>query len=125
MKIRRVLRRIGCGILIVLWFMLLTLPCLAVVLATQHEIVLAHSDIPDDNFRIWLIQDARQRGIAISNSRRVDGPNGAICTVTDGKFLMWQGQPADPPHFCSCYTHQDNTWSSVAEGEDACKLAGK
>ena len=124
MKIRRVLRRIGCGVLIVLWFVILLLPCFAVVLATQHEIVLAHSDIPDDNFHVWLIQEARQRGIAISNSSRVDGANGAICTVTDGRFLMWQGQ-ADPWHYCSCYTHQDNNWSSIAEGDEACKMVGQ
>jgi hypothetical protein len=124
LKTRRMLRRIGCGALIVLWFVVLMLPCLAVVLATQHEIVLTHSDIPDDNFRIWLIQDAKQRGIAISNSTRVDGADGAICTVTDSKFLMWQGQ-ADPSHYCSCYAHQDNNWSSIAEGDDACKMVGQ
>ena len=125
MKIRKVLRRIGCGILIVAWFIILLVPCFAVVLATQREIVLTHSDIPDGQFRVWLIQDAKQRGIAISNSRRVDGPNGAICTVTDGKFLMWQGQADDPPHYCSCYSRQNDTWSSVAEGEAACKMAGQ
>ena len=123
-KLPKNVRRAGCVVLILLWFVLLTLPCFAIILATQREIVLTHSDVPDDNFRVWLIQSTTQRGIGISNSRRVDAANNAICTVTDGKFLMWQGTGGDPIHFCSCYSHQDNNFSSIAEGADACTMAG-
>ncbi len=126
-KIPKLLSRIGCGLAVVLWFMLLTLPCFAVVLATQGEIILTHSDIPFDDFRVWLIQQPRQRGIAISNSHRVsavDGSN-AVCTVLDAHFILWEGQPVTSPHYCSCYKPESGGWSSVAEGDDACHLAGE
>jgi len=74
---------------------------------------------------IWLIQDIRNRGGAVTNSRRVDAPNGVVCTVINGGFFMWQGTAANPPHYCSCYNHQDQTWSSVAEGAQACQMAGE
>ena len=125
MKIRRLLRRLGCGVLLVLWFAVLTLPCFAVALVFQKEIVLTHSDIPNDEFRIWLIQDIRNRGVAVTNSRRVYAPNGVVCTVINGGFFMWQGTAANAPHYCSCYSRQDQTWSSVAEGPEACRIAGE
>ncbi len=110
--------------LVVLWFLFLLTPCLFIVLMTQKEIVLTHSDVPNDDFRIWLIQEANQRGVAFSNSRRVSAANNAICTLTDVRFIMWQGK-GDPNHYCSCYIQQENNWVSVAEGAEACKLAGE
>src|SRR5258708_6815306 len=121
--LRKTLKRIGCGALLVVWFALLTLPCLAIVLVSQGEIVLAHSDLPNDDFRVWLIQQPHQRGIAISNSRRVSGTDGSACTIIDGTFLMWEGQQAASPHYCSCYQRQDNGWNSTTEGDVACQLA--
>ncbi len=117
-------RRIGCGILLVAWFLFLLTPCLLIVLATQQEIVLTHSDVPNDNLRIWLVQEAGQRGIGFSNSRRVDAPSNAVCTLTDVRFVLWEGK-GEPNHYCSCYTRQNNEWTSIAEGADACKMAGE
>ena len=113
--------------MLVAWFALLTLPCFAIVLATQGEIILTHSDIPLDDFRVWLIQQPKERGIAISNSHRVSASDGsgAVCTVIDGTFILWQGQSGDAPHYCSCYQKESGNWSSVAEGDDACHLAGE
>jgi len=124
LKIKRTLRRLGCGLLLMLWFLLLLTPCLFIVLITQHEIVLAHSDIPEDDLRVWLIQEADQRGFAISNSRRVSAPNDEVCTLTDVRFFLWKGK-GDPNHYCSCYVRRADRWSSVAEGDEACKLAGE
>jgi hypothetical protein len=122
--VKRRLGRVGCGVLVVLWFLLLLTPCLVVVLLTQREIVLIHSDVPNDDFRIWLISEPRERGFAISNARRVSAANNAVCTLTDVRFIMWQGK-GDPIHYCSCYTRQNNTWMSIAEGAEACTLAGE
>src|SRR5258707_1210353 len=103
--------------------MLLTLPCIAIVLATQGEIVLAHSDLPNDDFRVWLIQQPRERGIALSNSHRVSGTDGSVCTIIDAHFVLWEGQQVASPHYCSCYKQQDGNWNSTAEGDEACLLA--
>jgi hypothetical protein len=122
--LKRKLQRVGCGSLVVIWFILLLTPCLFVVLATQREIVLTHSDIPNDDFRVWLIQERGHHGIALSNSRRVSAANDAACILIDVRFIMWQGT-GDPNHYCSCYTRQNNRWVSIAEGPEACKLAGE
>jgi hypothetical protein len=103
--------------------MLLTLPCIAFVLVTQGDIVLAHSDLPNDDFRLWLIQQPHERGIGLSNSRRVSGTDGSACTIIDGSFLLWEGQQAASPHYCSCYRQQGDNWNSTAEGDEACHLA--
>ena len=71
-----------------------------------------------------LIQQIDQRGIALSTARRVDLPNQTACTITDARFVLWQGQGA-PTHYCSCYTRQNTIWASVAEGTAACKMAGE
>jgi hypothetical protein len=95
-----------------------------VVLATQKEIILTHSDIPQDDFRVWLIQSAKQRGLGISNSRRVSVSDDSVCTVIDGFFILWEGK-GEPSHYCSCYQKQDSVWQSRAEGAEACALAEK
>lgn len=120
---RKSFRRVGCGALLALWFVILLLPCFMIVLATQGEIVLMHSSVPEDDFRVRLIQTTSERGLAVSNSHRVDTSDGDACTIIDVRFLLWQGQ-ANPAHYCSCYTGSGNNWSSIAEGTDACKLAG-
>jgi hypothetical protein len=125
LKIRRYLRRLGCGIALVLWFTFLLTPCVMVVLATQHEIILTHSDIPQDDFRIWLIQSIGQRGIGVANSRRVSAADGNVCTIIDGFFVLWEGKPASSTHYCSCYQKQDYEWVSTAEGAEACQIAEK
>ncbi len=125
MGTRRRLKRLGCGLLLVLWFLVLLTPCALIALATQGEIVLTHSDVPNDDLRIWLIQEAGQRGIAVSNARRVDAANATTCTLTDVRFLLWQGTGGEAQHYCSCYAHQETGWSSVAEGDAACQLAGE
>ncbi|HLY28923.1 MAG TPA: hypothetical protein VKQ72_21430 [Aggregatilineales bacterium] len=122
-RIPKALKRLGCGLLLVAWFALLMLPCVAIVLVTDGEIVLTHSDVPNDEFRVWLIQQPHERGIALSNSRRVSGTDGSTCTIVDGSFLMWEGQQAESPHYCSCYKQQGGAWNSTAEGDEACQLA--
>jgi hypothetical protein len=127
LNFRRILRRFGCGLLLVIWFAILLTPCIVVPLLSQGEILLTHSDVPGHSTRIWLIQDARSRGVAFWTSRRVDiqnNPNQTVCTITDVRFVMWQGSGA-PNHYCSCYTRQNDRWSSATEGSDACKLAGE
>jgi hypothetical protein len=122
-RLPRPVRRFGCGALLVLWFTLLTTPCFVIVLAIQGEIALAYSDIPEDQFRIWLVQQIRERGVAISNSRRVD-VEGGVCTIIDTRFFLWQGR-AEPAHQCSCYSKEEGQtfWRSFAEGDEACQIA--
>jgi len=124
MRLSKFARRLGCGILLVIWFTLMLTPCLVITLVMQREIVISYSDLPEDAFRIWLLMEAKERGIAIFNSRRVNAANDAVCVVVDGRFFMWQGS-ATPPHYCSCYTKQNGYWNPVAEGKEACQMSGE
>src|SRR5215468_3258279 len=81
-------RRLGCGLLLAGWFVFLLTPCLLIYLAFAGEIVFTHSDMPDDNLRIWTISSTISRGIAISNARRIDTANGLACTLTDARFFV-------------------------------------
>lgn len=129
--LRRPLRWVLFPVLFVVWLVFILSPCFVIVLAVQREIVITYSDVPADELRIWTISEARLRGVAISNTRRVssvapvpdaDGST-ATCTITDTRFLLWQGS-ADDGHQCSCYVKRGETWQSVAEGAAACTLAG-
>jgi hypothetical protein len=109
----------------VLWLLLLTTPFCIFILAAQHEVTFTYSDVPNDTLRIWTIQEARLRGIGVSNSRRISAPNAATCTIIDTHFFLWQGSAA-AAHECSCYTRPKvGDWTPVAEGADACTLAGE
>ena len=126
MKPLKLLRRIGCGALLVFWFGGLILgPCAIVTLVSGNEIRFAHSDVPDDNtLRIWLIQQAHERGLGISTGYSLNPNANTVCTVTDTHFILWQGQ-GDSSHSCACYTHQaDGSYNLISGGADACTLAG-
>jgi hypothetical protein len=120
-------RRIGCGLLLVLWFGLLILgPCAVVTLISGNEIRLVHSDVPDDNtLRIWLIQQAHERGLGISTGYSVNPDANMVCTVTDTRFVLWLGE-GQSSHSCACYTRQANgSYNSQSDGPDACAAASR
>ncbi|MCC7209404.1 MAG: hypothetical protein IT323_18985 [Anaerolineae bacterium] len=130
---RKILRRIGCGGLLVLWFLFLSTPCLVAVLAIQREIAITWSDVPDDAFRVWVLQERDAQGLAISSARRINPASapGAACVVINVRFLLWGGDAekagALPVHQCTCYTRPDtaSAWTPSSVGPEACALAGE
>ena len=133
MKIPKLLRRVGCGALVVVWLVAMLTPCAVVVLATQGEIKITYSDLPEDEFRVWTVFSTGTRGIAFSNSRRIT-PNKPLstasyrdemCQIIDINFLLWQGS-ANSSHQCYCYAKVDETqWEILVDGTQACQLAGE
>ena len=122
-----VVRRVGCGLLVVLWFGILIFgPCAIVTLMSGNEIRLVHSDVPDDNtLRIWLIQEADERGLGISTGYSVNPAADTVCTITDTHFVLWLGQGASS-HGCACYTRQTGgSYTSLSDGPDACTMASR
>jgi len=122
----KVLRRIGCALLLVLWFGFLILgPCAVVTLVSGNEIRIIHSGVPDDNtLRVWLIQQAHARGLGISTGYSVNPDANTVCTVTDTHFVLWLGE-GDSSHSCACYTPQaDGSYTSLSDGPAACATAG-
>lgn len=125
MRIRKRLRRIGCGLLLVLWFAcLIIVPCSTIVLLTQNEIVITRSSAPDNILRIWMVQDAEQRGVGVANGYTISEDAKMLCTATDIQFFLWKGK-ANSNHNCTCYDKQGENYTLTSNGDAACKLAGK
>lgn len=118
-KPRNRLRRIGCGIGFVIWIILLLFPCFAIVLISQGEIAVQSGDIPGQSFRIWLIQDATERGLGIARPSVHTGANSNACLQTDTNFLLWMGSGASTS-YCECYKHDGDNWSSVSSAQGSC-----
>jgi hypothetical protein len=97
-----------------------------VTLVSGSEIRLVHSDVPDDNtLRIWLIQQAHERGLGISTGYSVNPDARTVCTITDTHFVLWLGQ-GDSSHSCACYTRQaDGSYTPINGGPEACAVASQ
>ena len=117
MRIPRQARRLGCGLLVILWFALLILvPCGVFTLIAGGEIRVAHSAVPDDNWlRIWSIQEAKLRGLGISTGYTVNPDANSVCTITDTRFLLWLGQSPGGRSY-ACYTKQADTYAIISTG---------
>ncbi len=116
------MRRLGCGVALVLWFGVLLLPCFCFVLAAQGEITVSLSDVPGNTFRIWLVNEANERGIGISKPiLRTTGDANSVCVQTDVSFILWQGE-GTPNHYCDCYTrpHEGTDWTSTSTTQGSC-----
>ena len=118
---RSPIRRAGCIIAVLVWFLILLLPCFLIVLAVQQEIVISTGSAPGQQTRLWLISEADQRGLALSTaSSRESNPN-AVCVETNVHFYLWTGK-SDPLSYCDCYQRDkaDSPWSQVSTEAGAC-----
>lgn len=128
---RRRLRRWGCLLLLIPWFLFVLSPCLVLTLAVQKEIILTHSDLPNHLFRVWLLQEINAQGLGITTSRRIEvsSPEPLACTILDVRFLLWGGNAqkagAVPSHQCACYARFGDQWELRLSGVEACTLAGE
>lgn len=103
------LRQVGCVLGALLWFLLLLLPCSAVVLIVQRDVAIPLGALPGQSARIWLVDEARTRGVAISlpNVQNVD--EDLTCLQTDSQFLLWMGQ-GEPVSYCECFRMVEEVW---------------
>jgi hypothetical protein len=117
---RSPLRRIGCSILVVMWFIILLLPCFCFALALQGEISVQLGDVPGQSLRIWLLNESDQRGLGISRPV-VSAHDGQVCIQTQVSFVMWAGS-ATGTSFCDCYTRSDGetVWNLMSSSEGTC-----
>ncbi len=118
---RRLIRRIGCGVLLVIWFCVLLLPCGLIVLAVQQQIVIPTGNAPGQQTRIWLISEPTERGFGISTASAISTDDNTLCVRTDVRFLLWAGQ-ADPLSYCECYARANagDAWSLTGSSQGAC-----
>lgn len=122
---RSPLRRLGCTIIVIIWFVLLLTPCLGIVLATQGDLVIPQGNAPGHEIRIWLITEADSRGVGISSAVVHQRESDALCVETNTRFILWAGN-ADPLTSCVCYSRSnaEAAWSTVSVEDQACESDG-
>lgn len=107
---RSLLSRLGCGFLLVIWFVVLMTPCALLYLASNGEIRIGHTDIPDAHehprLSIELVTEVDSRGLRIVNSSVVDNmpDDNALCVQTNVRFLLWRtSENNQDTLYCDCY----------------------
>jgi len=126
---RSLLSRLGCGFLLVIWFVILLTPCALLYLASYGEIRIWHSDIPDTydhpRLSIELVTEVKSRGLRVTNSSVVDHnqDDNLMCVQTHVRFLLWQtNEDSQDTAYCDCYerTGLDSDWVFSQMTPDIC-----
>lgn len=111
----RWLRRLGCLLATLLWFLVLLLPCVGFYLAVRGEIVWERSRFSSD--RLWLIREGEQRGIAFSDTQPM-GPIDAeeVCKRTHVTIWLWSQGSVERLGYCECEQRLENgDWAAGRE----------
>ena len=125
-------RRIGCWLLIAVWFAILLTPCGLFYLAANGEIRLQHSQIPDPHAHprllISLISESDDRGLRIESSTiQAEGGEPGICVETSVRFLLWESSGGNQNvSYCDCYLRPNpgSAWELISTYGTACSRAG-
>ena len=125
-------RRLGCWLLIALWFAILLTPCGLFYLAANGEIRLEHGQVPEPHAHprllISLISESDDRGLRIESStiQEQDSVSG-LCVETAVTFLLWESSGGNQNvKFCDCYLRsgEDSAWKLTSTYGAACGDAG-
>lgn len=126
-------KRLGCGLLLIVWFALLMTPCSLFYLAANGEIRLDHADIPQPHAHprllISLISETDARGMRMESasivSGQVDGMQ--VCIETTVSFFLWHSsEGSQDVRYCDCYQRADSaaSWELSDTYSRACSSAG-
>ncbi len=121
---RRSLKRVARLLFLLVWLTLVLTPCLAFVLAARNELRIRTGPAPEQELRLWLVQDSRRAGLALSRAHEQE-VGGQRCFLTDVSFLLWRGQHLDQEtatSFCSCYAAEDLDFRLPATRAGACVI---
>jgi hypothetical protein len=118
---RTPLRRAGCTVLVVLWFLILLVPCFCLILATQGEITIPQGSAPGQVLRVWLINEADERGLGVSSTSAQQLGDNRLCVESTTRYLLWAGV-AQPSVSCECYAREatDQALEVVSVANEAC-----
>jgi hypothetical protein len=119
---RSLLGRLGCYCALLIWGVAILSPCFIIALVSQGEITITLGSAPGHTLRIWLIDEADNRGLAVSRPTLVTAHDDrAVCVQTDVGFVLWLGQ-AEGNRFCECYTRSDSSaeWQFSSGNQGNC-----
>ena len=126
-------RRLGCWLLIAIWFVILLTPCGLFYLAANGEIRLEHRQIPDPHTHprllISLISESDDRGLRIETSSiKAADSDTSQCVETAVTFLLWESSGGNQNvRFCDCYMRSDgnSSWNLISTDGAACSDVGE
>lgn len=107
---------------LLVWLLLILTPCMALLLASQGEFRMRTGPAPEQETRLWLVQEARRAGLALSYAS-VFSSDSERCFQTDVRFLLWRAQNPDEETaatFCSCYPLADSEFQTPQVSAAAC-----
>ena len=105
--------KLGCWMLVVLWFCLLTLPLIMFWLASGRSITVPRGGIPASeqypHFQLSLIMNTDNRGLQFTNTSVERNSPTNLCVETDVNYLLWAREEAqNAAVFCDCYERSDS-----------------
>lgn len=120
-------RRLGCALLLLLWFALLLTPCALFYLAAYGEIRLQHRDIPQPHAHPFLlaslVSETGDRGLRFETSWVASADDESLCVETAVRFLLWEYSGDNQNvSFCDCYRRdQAGGWELIQTYGDICQ----
>ncbi len=121
-RLPRALKRLLRMMFLLVWLLLILTPCMALVLASQGEFRIRTGPAPEQETRLWLVQEARRAGLALSHASVISSDS-ERCFQTDVRFLLWRAQNPDEETattFCSCHAPGDNEFQTPQVSAGAC-----
>lgn len=126
-KKRTPLQRVGCAVLIIIWFVIMLIPMALIILAIEGNITVHHGrSVPDRHehprLQIRLITELDYRGFQITNSTLDQDSEANLCIQTNVRYILWQGDGEDA-QFCDCYSREnpDRDWQFTGTTSGRCE----
>lgn len=115
---QRWLKRLGCLLLFLVWLLVMLMPCAFVTLLVEKELTYNLSELPEHQWRLFLMDGKDERGFGLSRPSIESGgaDEGAYCIATQINYFLWEGEGVDT-RYCNCYQRIDGTWALVALSE--------
>ena len=121
------LGRLGCGLAVLLWFLILLLPCGMIYLATGGSIVIPNSNIPEPEqhprFEIQLVMEIENRGLKLNSSSIASETETQLCIANSVTYLLWESaDSATNSQYCQCYERatSDAEWAYTEQYDGQC-----
>jgi serine/threonine protein kinase len=114
------LRRLGCGVALAIWGVLMLWPCVLITVLIEGEFVVGLSDRPGHEVRMFNVEseDARGFGFSVAEVERENADR--LCIKTYVRYFIWRGDNA-PVDYCRCYTRRVDNWQASRAVNAACE----
>ncbi len=119
--------RVGCGLILLFWFVLLLTPCAMIWLATGNTLTIPRGNVPEADLHpvleVQLIMEIDNRGLKFTTTGVNQSDEMNLCIQNNINYLLWESDNnSTPASYCQCYQRQDNQseWEFTQQIESAC-----